>query len=376
MKKDSLLICLFLISPFFAPSIVHAQEKVASRKPSLTVSTALVEVQPWPITLSATGVIAAWQEAIVSSRAVNLPIVELTAELGAYVKRGEILARFDNRSALADLAQAYANLAQASATHRQTEANRDRTLALKESGAVSEESILQAVTQAEISKAQVAVAEANVDSASVRLENTTVTAPDSGVVASRTATLGQSYGTSSELFRLIRQNRLEWRAEVAAESLAQIVPGQAATIELPGGLQGGLTNGLPSGLPGVASALVKGKVRQVAPILSSISRMGIVYVDIASNNAVRPAMFVKGSIATGSNSAVVVPAESVVLRDGRPCVFVVTGDKVQKVTVTTGRRKGKLIEIAEGLSINQQVVVRGAGFLSDGDVIQITEAKR
>ena len=73
----------------------------------------------------------------------------------------------------------------------------------------------------------VAAAEARLASKRLQLTYATVVAPDAGVVSARTATLGAVASVGQELFRLIRGNRLEWRAEVTASELARIRPGMA-----------------------------------------------------------------------------------------------------------------------------------------------------
>ncbi|MGL5001367.1 MAG: efflux RND transporter periplasmic adaptor subunit, partial [Casimicrobium sp.] len=175
----------------------------ATPKAALTVTTSVAQQVQWPVTIRASGQIAAWQEAIVSSRSNGLPLTAINVDVGQMVRKGDVLARFDDRTARAELAQTQANLAQANASANQATLNRDRMVALRGTGAVSEESILQAETQAETSRTQVAVAQANLDAAKVRLENTLVVAPDSGQIAARNATLGQAFGASTELFRLI-----------------------------------------------------------------------------------------------------------------------------------------------------------------------------
>jgi HlyD family secretion protein len=356
--KQRFSIAIFTSIGFYLclPIQAHAQAQPAAPvKPSLTISTASVQSNVWAIPLKANGAVAAWQEAVVSPRALNLPLVEIRADIGKQVKRGELLARFDDRSAAADLAQALASLMQAKANESQAVINRDRTLELKSSGAVSEEAILQSVTQAATNKAQVAVAQANVDSAKVRLENTLVVSPDSGLISSRNVSLGQSYGVSTELFRVVRRNRLEWRAEVANEDLIRIATGQEVRIELPNG----------------KTAI--GKVRQIAPTLNSSTCLGTVYVDLEQSPLLRPAMYAAGIFVTGNSAALTVPTESVVVRDGRSFVFVINSNQAQRVAVMTGRRQDRSIEIIKGLNANQIVAVKGAGFLSDGDSVKVAQ---
>ncbi|MGL4231690.1 MAG: efflux RND transporter periplasmic adaptor subunit, partial [Casimicrobium sp.] len=172
----------------------------------------------------------------------------------------------------------------------------------------------------------------------------------------RNATLGQAFGASTELFRLIRQNRLEWRAEVSANELTRVAAGQTAEINLPDG------------------AKLAGRVRQIAPSINATTRLGLVHVDVKNNGSAKPAMFAEGTIQTGNAAAVAVPADSVVIRDGKSFVFVLDGDRVKRVAVTTGRQQSGLVEIAQGVAAGQRVVLRGAGFLSDGDRVVVATA--
>ncbi len=321
----------------------------------MTVSTASVARADWATPVEASGVITAWQEAIVSARAVGVPLIDVRADVGDIVSKGQVLARFDDRSARAELAQAEASVVQANANARLAEVNRDRALALKGSGALSEQDVLQLVTQAESAAAQQEVAQAALATARVRLENTQVRAPDAGVITSRSATLGQVAGTGMELFRLTRQGRLEWRAELTAQQLNLVRPGMAASVTLPNG--------------GVA----RGNVRLVAPALDPTSRLGFAYVDLEPGSAARGAMYADGKIELAESPALIVPGESVVVRDGRSYVFRVNGDTVERVAVTVGRRQGDWIEITQGVQPGEQVAVRGAGFLNDGDTVRISD---
>ena len=103
----------------------------------------------------------------------------------------------------------------------------------------------------------------------LQLAQTRVLAPDDGVISARSATVGAVVQPGQELFRLIRQRRLEWRAEVGADQLARIEPGMKATLTPAGG------------------AAVAGTVRMVAPTVDPQTRNGIVYVDLPVASAGR-----------------------------------------------------------------------------------------
>ncbi|MGB3071011.1 MAG: efflux RND transporter periplasmic adaptor subunit, partial [Ottowia sp.] len=247
--------------------------------------------------------------------------------------------------------------------------NAERARAVASSGALSQQQINQYLTAEKTARARADAARAVVASQGLRLRNAQVLAPDDGVISARPATVGQVSASGTELFRLVRRGRLEWRAEVTAEDLARVHAGQSVQIELPGGAQ------------------VAGTVRQLAPTVDAKTRYGLVYVDLptagggsgkaqSSGQAVpRAGMFARGSFELGKSEALTVPQEAVVMRDGFAHVLRVGDDKrAQLVRVQTGRIAQGRIEIKQGLDASQPVAVRGAGFLNDGDLVQVSAA--
>lgn len=344
---------------FFASLILHSpklfaqNEKPTKTAAAATVTIASVSKAKWTQSLEAQGAISSWQDALVGARVAGLPLEEIRVNVGDQVKRGDLLARFDDRTVRAEIAQAEANLAQAEANLKQANANRERVLTLQNKKAISEQDALQFITQAKTTLAQKALVEATLASLKVRLEGTRVLAPDDGVISSLSAMLGQVPAIGTELFRLIRQGRLEWRAELTAQQIAQVHIGMSANLTLPDG-----------------SKLV-GKVRQLAPALDVNSRLGIAYVDLPAHGSARAAMYANGRIELNQSDALIIPADSVVIRDGRTSVFVLNKEQVQQVSVSTGRRQAGQIEILQGMKLGDQVVVRGAGFLNDGDLVKV-----
>lgn len=357
LDRDPAVVALRVYALALTALVMHIPAEAAPkaenpRAQSVTVAAALA--QTWPQQVAASGVIAPWHEAIVASPANGLSIAAIQVDVGSRVKQGQVLAQLDDRSIRAEAAQGVANLNQMRASLRQALINRDRVLALKDTSAVSEQEILQAETQAELAIAQEEQARANLASLQVRLENTCVVAPDDGVVSARNATLGQVPAVGAELFRLIRQGRLEWRAEVPASQLAGIKAGQVVRVSLPDGNE------------------ASGRVRVVAPSLDPNSRLGLVYADLAAGTSSRAAMYAKGLIRTGDSGAIVIPSESVVMRDGRPFVFLVSAGRTIRTEIALGRRRGMQVEVTSGVSAGQEVVVRGAGFLTDGDAVTVS----
>jgi len=355
-----------------------ASVPAAKVKPALTVTTTKATSGNLVIKLSANGSVAAWQEALIGSESAGLRIQELHANIGDVVQRGQLLASFASETVKADLALAQASLAEAQANLADAAANAERARTLQTSGALSAQQVGQYLTAEQTAKARVESAKAGVDAQQLRMRHTRVVAPDSGIITARVATLGSVVGNGAELFRMIRQGRLEWRAEVTASEMAKIVPGTEAIVTAPGGAQW------------------KGKVRVVSPTVDAQTRMGLVYVDLVPETAAsatapgkpqvaiaslafKPGMYAKGEFVMGSSQALTIPQQAVVVRDGFSYAFRLNADgRVTQIKLQTGRRvsnaQGDLVEVLSGLNVDSTIVSSGAGFLNDGDAVKVVAA--
>ncbi|NDE42308.1 MAG: efflux RND transporter periplasmic adaptor subunit, partial [Betaproteobacteria bacterium] len=198
-------------------------------RPALTVTGTQAQTQALPIKLTANGNIAAWQEASVGAEIGGLRLAEVLVNVGDTVQRGQVLARFATDAVQADLAQARAVVAEASASAQEATANADRVRALLNTGVFSGQQSSQYLTAEQTAKARVESAKAVMAAQLLRLQNTEVRASDSGIISARLATVGAVVGAGSELFKLIRQGRLEWRAEVGANELYRLPVGAAVS---------------------------------------------------------------------------------------------------------------------------------------------------
>ncbi|WP_295958387.1 efflux RND transporter periplasmic adaptor subunit [Rhodoferax sp.] len=327
----------------------------AQPKPALSVTTVQPQALAWPLQLSANGNVAAWQEASIGSEASGLRLLEVRANVGDVVRAGQVLATFAAESVQADVAQAQANLLEAQANAQDASGNAARARTLQTTGALSEQQITQYQTTEQVAKARVAAAKATLVVQQQRLQHTQVRAPDFGVISARSATVGAVLGSGTELFRMVRGGRLEWRAEVTAAELERIKVGTTAQVRT--------AQGTP----------VQGKVRMVAPTVDPQTRMGLVYVDLPASS-LKPGMFASGAFALGQTTALTVPQTAVVVRDAFSFVYRVGKDqRVAQVKVQTGRQLGDRLEITSPLEPDAVLVASGAGFLNDGDRVRVVE---
>jgi RND family efflux transporter MFP subunit len=253
----------------------------SAARPALVVATVRPAKAELADTLPANGSIAAWQEASVGAEVAGLRIAEVRVDVGDAVRRGQVLASFASDTVRADLAGAQAALAEANASVgeagaalAEARANAERARAVESSGALSAQQIAQYLTAAQTAQARLQSAQARVQSAQaqvrsqeLRLRMTQVLAPDDGVISARAATVGAVVPAGQELFRLVRGNRLEWRAEVTATELASLRPKQAVRV-------------LPA-----AGGEIRGTVRTIGPVVDAQTRNALVYVDLPAGSA-------------------------------------------------------------------------------------------
>ena len=330
-----------------------AEKKGSAPKPALTVTTALPAQASLPIKLAANGSITAWQEAIIGSEAGGLRLLEVRANVGDRVRKGQVLATFAQEAVQAEVAQSRASMAEAEANALDAAGNAEKARTLQASGALSEQQINQYMTAEKTAKARFEAARATLKVQEVKLRQTQLLAPDDGVISSRVATVGAVVGAGTELFRMIRGGRLEWRAEVTSSELGRI------------------TAGIPANIVAANGAEVKGRVRMVAPTVDAQTRSALVYVDLQDKaGLVKAGMFAKGEFDLGASNALTIAQQSVVVRDGFSYVFALTPDShVSQVKVQTGRRLGDRVEIISGIKADAELVNSGAGFLNDGDLV-------
>ncbi|MEQ1684515.1 MAG: efflux RND transporter periplasmic adaptor subunit [Burkholderiaceae bacterium] len=356
----ALVACTVLVLGF--GGIVNAADdkKAAASAPAkaaLTVTVTQPTSAALPVRVVANGNIAAWQEASVGTEANGLRLADVRVNVGDVVKRGQVLATFAPDTLNADVAQTRAAVAEAEATLAETSANAQRARGLQATGALSESVINQYLTAERTAQARLEAQRSMAQMQQLRLKQTQVLAPDAGVISARSATVGAVLPAGQELFRMIRQSRLEWRGEVAGSDMAALKPGMPVVVTPAGG------------------AGLKGTVRMVAPTVDPQTRNGIVYVDLPNTGTARAGMFARGEFEVGSGSGLTLPQSAVLLRDGFSYVLRVgTDSKVTQAKVSVGRRVGDRIEITAGLDASARVVASGGGFLGDGDTVRVVEA--
>lgn len=325
--------------------------------PVISVTLANPQTRTIPNLINANGTILAWQETIISAQVSDLDISKIYVNVGDTVHKGDKLALLNPNQVKSDLMAQVANVAEARANLEQSTTEARQATFLQKAGAISSQDLLQYNTKQKTNKAKLDAEKADLQLQKLRLNYTVITAPDNGVISSRTATVGSIVQNGNELFRLIRANRLEWQAQTSPENILKIKSGQIANIISSDG------------------SIIKGKVRQVSPVLDQNTRNGIIYVDIPPNTKLKQGDYLSGTINLGTNEALTIPTGALINRDGFNYVMKLgTDNRVIQTKVEIFDHNDyneSYMPIASGLNSTDKIVTTGAGFLSDGDLVKV-----
>ena len=331
-----------------------AEAKADENRGRQTVTAATVRLVNLPRVLTASGTVSAWEEVPVGAETGGLVATAVYVDEGAFVRQGQPLVQLNDSVLRAQVRQQQAQVATARANLARDDAALARAQELKERGFLSQAGLDTAVANQRSSAAALQAAEAALAESQTRLSQTTIRAPVSGRVISRSVTRGQIVQPGTELFRMVRDGRLELDAQVPEADLPLVRAGQTAAIV---GEEGG----------GVV-----GTVRIVTPEVDPQTRLGVARIALPAGAAVRPGMFARAEIDVGAQPALVVPSGAIVYREGKAGVYVIGANgAVAFRAVVTGARQGDDLAVT-GLRAGERVVVSGAGFLGDGDLVTVS----
>lgn len=351
---------LMTVQLMTAASMACADGDVKSDQPiqGIQVTTTQATTATWAVSIPAQGEILPWQVAILSAKTSGVGATEVTVVEGDSVRKGQVLARFDDRLLRAEVAQEKANLALASANLQNANTNLKRMQQLRSKQALSEQEYDLVATQAAAAEATRAQAAAALTLTEIKLTDATVTAPDAGKVLERNLELGQVPQTGAVLFKLLHQNKVEWVAQIDAADINRVKPGMTAQITL------------------ADQTLLSGTIRGVSPQLTSGSRLAKVRIVLDGAPELAVNTYVEGTILIGSAAAIIAPANCLVIKDGKTWVFRIknantTNASAEQVLVSLGRRQQQEIELISGINAGDILVLEGAGFLNDGDKVAL-----
>ncbi len=345
------------------------------------VSVDIVGMEKFADTLLVTGTLVPRDEILVGPEVEGLRVIEVLADEGDKVKKGQVLARLasdtldaqlaqndaSQAKAVAAIAQAKSNLGSMEAKLVETRNAYDRGKPLRGSGVISEsvqdqrESAFKSA-QAALGAAQDAIRLAEAERAQVlaqrreldwKRSRTSIMAPADGIISRRLARVGAfGAGAADAMFRIIANGQIEMEAEVPETRLARLREGQVVDMDIPGA-------------PGL-----KGKVRLVSPEVEKASRLGRIRILVDDHPGLRIGAFARGTVTIEKSSGLGVPSSAIQYADTGPTVQVVKDGKVEVRAVKLGLTYGARTEVVSGLTDKDMVVARSGTFLRNGDAVR------
>jgi HlyD family secretion protein len=360
-----------------SPSVTATSERPSAPAVSVVSATVADFVE----TVLVTGSVVARDEILVGAEVEGLRVVEVLADEGDRVKKGQVLARLTVETLSAQVAQNDASLARAEAAIAQSKSNiasaeakrvealnaLNRGKPLRQSGYLSESTLDQRDSASKTADAQLVSAKdglklSEADKGLIvaqrkeldwKRSRTDIVAPADGLVSRRVARVGTfGTGAADPMYRIVANGETELDAEVVETRLAKIKPGQSVKIDVNGAVE------------------VMGKVRLVSSEIDKTTRLGKVRIFIGDRSDVRVGAFARATIETGRSRGVSVPVSAVLFQGETAAVQVVRDGRVVTQSIKIGLLSDGRVEIRDGLAEGEVVVSKSGTFVRDGDVVR------
>ena len=289
-----------------------------------------------------------------------------TVDIGAHVKKGQLLAVIETPEVDQQLQQSLSNLNTAKANLALAETTKNRYEGMIRSNAVSQQDVDNAVGTYNANKATVEANQANVKQLEALQSFEKIYAPFAGVVTARNTDIGDlinsgsAAGVKTDLFHIAQPGTLRVYVNVPEEYSQGIKAGMTADLSL-------------AEFPG---RKFPGKLVRTAEAINMTTRTLLIEIDV--NN---PA----GELLTGSYaevhlkvptpaSTLLLPVNTLIFRSQGLRVGVVKDGKVELAAVTPGRDSGNQIEIVSGLKPDDQVIINPPDSIVSGQRVEIVQA--
>ncbi|MGA1875654.1 MAG: efflux RND transporter periplasmic adaptor subunit [bacterium] len=331
-----------------------------------------VEKATFSVSLSATGSIYPIKEAVIGPRISGF-IQKIYVDEGDEVRAGDKLLQLDTTNLTLALNQAAASVKVAEANLRQarthldnTKKEWDRMVKLYEKQVISQEkfdqidnSYTMAQSQVETAVAQVNQARESHRTSAQQLKDATLLAPFPGIIVKRTAHEGEMANSGQEVFHLMNTSQVKVEGELPEQDLALVKEGTSVNIKL-------------DAYPDLS---FQGRVDLVGPTVDFVTRTFRIRI-IADNpdRQIKPGMFARLELCPEQEYGLSIPAETII-KDSVGTAFVFVADKgiAARRMIAVGRRNGPLVEVLQGLSEGEKIVVAGQDKLKDGQKVEVVE---
>lgn len=295
-------------------------------------------------------------------------LLSVNVQLGDRVRRGQVLAKVEDREIVEQVRQAEASQEVSKATIRQREAdlkvselNFERSKNLFQRGLLAKQSLddaesryMASVAQFDLSKAQLNQNDSRLQELKINLQNTSVTSPVDGFVGKRSVDPGAMVNTNTAIASVVDISRLRLVANVVEKDLRVVTAGETAVVEV-------------DAYPGEKFS---GKIARVAPVLDPATRTATMEVEIPNgDNRLKPGMYARVNLTVEEHDNVlVIPKAAVIDYSNQRGVWVPNeNDRAAFVPLKLGIENAEQIEVLGGIDEGAKFVHNGAGAVRNND---------
>ena len=302
----------------------------------------------------------------------NGRLEDVYVKLGDHVRKGQAVAKIEDREIVEQVKQQEAAYNVAQATVRQREAalrlaqsNLERSKSLYERQLLARQamddtdaSFQAAQAQLDLAQATTEQGKARLDELKINLANTTIPSPVDGFIGKRMLDPGATVGINTSFISVVDIRIVRLIVNVIEKDLRRIAAGMDTEVEV---------DAFPS-------ETFNGRVARVAPILDPATRTAQVEIEIPNPNfRLKPGMYARVRFTVERHEkTLVVPTPSVVDVAGKTGVFLPAGENNDSVAfhpVTIGIEHQDVTEITGGLKEGEKIISTGAAALREGDRI-------
>jgi len=317
---------------------------------AVRVQTYDVIEQSMPTTLSLTGTLKGQRQTDLAANALGR-VTETFAERGMAVKKGDVLARLDTRTAAMTAAEARANVELARAQRDTAARECERYAKLREREAVSQLEFDRQTDQCITSKLSVVAAEVRAQSASQIVGDGVIRAPFSGVIAERYVDTGEYVRQDSRVVTIVELDPLRLEFTVSEVNVGKVHQGAAVSFTV----------------PAFPDRTFEGTVQFIGAAVREGTRDLVAEAVVPNaDKTLRPGMFASLTLTVGEAPVAVIPKAAIQVREGRSQVYAVVDHRLETRVVQTGHEKGDIIAVPRGLRAHDKIVSQVSDNLSNG----------
>ena len=299
-------------------------------------------------------------------------LLSVNVQMGDSVRRGQTIAKVEDREIVEQVRAAEASQEVAKATIRQREAdlnvsqlNFERSKNLFSRGLLAKQALddaesryIASVAQLDLSKAQLSQNDARLQELRINLQNTTVASPVDGFVGRRNVDPGAMVNTNVAIASVVDISRLKLIVNVVEKDLRMVTAGDVGVVEV-------------DAYPGEK---FNGRIARVAPVLDPATRTASIEIEIPNRDGrLKPGMYARISlIVEERKNALVAPKNAVIDFEDKRGVWIPNEERrAQFVPVTLGIEGPEQIEVLAGLKEGDRFVTTGAAAVRNNDQLII-----